>query len=204
MKASSKKRTQKPKSKKLTIKHHVKRIAKHPTTQITASTILIIVLLAVSISSAIYYRYKYVTAIVPSSEDHYAYKVWQPYDIIESKDIAFSFNGSRLDSTQVTGFWELPEGQQYVVVDVSFKNKTNDFYQLSPVSSMYLKDSAGKEYRVTSSPSITSGLGGQVTPGDTMRGEVGFTVPKTATKLTYFFRPYVASSAPIWVEFNVQ
>lgn len=156
-----------------------------------------------SLSAAVYYRFKFVS-VAANSDNYYAFKVWQPNDIVESKDIAFSFNGARADTTSIPNFWVLESGKKYVIVDASFKNKMDADYQLSPVMSMKLIDDAGNEYGVTSAPAITSGLGGPVAPGVTSRGEVGFTVPQEAQKLSFRFEPYVASSAPITVMFELQ
>lgn len=164
---------------------------------------ILTVLLFVVLSTAVYYRYKYVTVAV-NADDYYAYQAWQPNDIVESRDIAFSFNGVRTDTTSIPGFWVLNSGEKYVIVDVSFKNKTKSDYQLSPVMSMKLIDDSGVEYGVTSAPAIANGLGGAVAPGVTVRGDVGFTVPESANKLSFRFEPYVASSAPITVNFDIK
>lgn len=189
---------------KKSIKGYAKSIAKGENAQYLAVVCAIAFILVIALSSAVYYRYKFVQSSNVNAADYYGYKTWSPNEIVVSRDIAFSFNGARTDRTTVPGFWELESGSKYVIVDVSFKNSTNKPYQLSPILSMKLTDESGKDYSVTSSPAITKGLGGQVAPGDTMSGEVGFTVPDSAKKFTFVFEPYVASSAPISVAFTVE
>lgn len=186
------------------IKHHAKSVAKGENTQLLVAVCLVAFVLLASLSAAVYYRYKYIQGSQANASNYYGYKTWSPDEIVVSRDIAFSFNGARTDKTTVPGFWDLEPDSKYVIVDVSFKNSSSKPYQLSPILSMKLTDDAGKDYSVTSAPAITKGLGGQVNPGETMRGEVGFTVPDPAKKFTFVFEPYVVSSAPISVNFTVE
>lgn len=187
-----------------TLKHHAKSIAKGENTQYLIVVCSVALVLLLALSSAVYYRYKYVQSSQASSADYYGYKTWSPDEIVVSRDIAFSFNGARTDKTNIPGFWELEQSSKYVIVDVTFKNSSNKPYQLSPILSMKLTDESGKDYSVTSAPAITKGLGGEVAPGATSKGEVGFTVPESTKKFTFVFEPYVVSSAPISVAFTVE
>lgn len=183
----------------------LKSAARLDTKQSSILFIGVLFALVMAVGSATYYRFKYAEATQPRLGDYYGYKVWAPGDIVESKDIAFSLNGVRTDTTNVPKFWELQEGNQYVIVDVSFKNRTYKPYELSPVMSMKVRDNvSGKEYGVTSAPAIEQGLGGQVASQETMRGEVGFTLPVDAKDLTFIFEPYLSSSAPITVNFTIK
>lgn len=150
-------------------------------------------------ASAVYYRYQSAAQTQPKASDFYSYKAWAKGDIIENKDIAFTLSSTRTSTQAVPQFWPLPEGHHYVMATVSFKNKTNAVYELSPITSMYLADSNGTQYPVTGAPFSVHPVGGPVAAGQTMSGEVAFTVPDNASNLSFFFRPYLPSSAPIWI-----
>ena len=129
----------------------------------------------------------------------YPLRVWALGDIIDDKKLAFAATAVSKDDKGMVGFWEAPAGKEFVSVTMSFKNKTGKVYHLSPVLNMKLLDGDNNEYEVSSAPAISRGLGGPVANGQTSAGDVGFLVPKSATKLKLVFDPHVVNENTIAV-----
>ncbi len=127
----------------------------------------------------------------------YPLKVWQQGEIVSSDSIAFRVNSLRTDTVQVPGYWELPDGGQFVVLSLTVTNKTDAPYILSPITTMHLKDQAGTQYQVSSAPSITQAFGGELPAGQSVTGEVGFITQKGATSLQLFYDPRTSGDQTI-------
>src|ERR1700710_969046 len=118
--------------------------AKHHVPHIVAKrgmilTLVFTILFATSVITSIYYRYKYETN--KNVLHTYALKTWAAGDIVVDDRFAFSFNSARSDTTDIPHFWELAPDEKFVIVDVSFMNRANTDFQLSPISLMHLEDS---------------------------------------------------------------
>lgn len=122
-------------------------------------------------------------------------------DLVIRRDIALEVNSVRSDRTIIPGYWQLAENKKFVIVDITFKNRTNKNYSLSPITTMKLIDKDGVNYEVTSAVSITNGLGGEVLPDQTVTGEVGFTVPISQNEFEFEFRPTIGSKKTIVTNF---
>lgn len=156
--------------------------------QINSQFIIVVVcLITVLVGSlALLYRWQYLT----ETEDNYleySLETSKQGDIVIKKDYAMVINSVKSDKTQIPGYWQIKDDQKFVVVDISFKNRTNYNYSMSPITSMKLIDENGIQYDVTSAVAITNGLGGEVAPHNTIRGEVGFTVPSNIAKFVFVF-----------------
>lgn len=165
------------------------------------AAVLALVFFALAVGTSVYYRYKYVTT---KNQLHtYALKTYSPGEIVVDDRFAFSFNSVRTDTSTVPGFWELAEGDRFVLVSMTFTNRSDDVFELSPISLMHLIDGAGMSYDVTSAPAIKDSLGGPVKPGQTVRGEVAFTLPASTTSATFTFDPRLVDAHLIRVKFNL-
>lgn len=162
---------------------------------------LMLVILFLAVSSSLFYRYKYVQQQTPSSS--YPLATWQPGDIINEDRFIFSFNSARTDTQDIPHAWELESGNKFLMVNLSFKNLQNIDYQLSPITSMRVEGDDGVTYDVSSAPFIKDSLGGPVKPGQTVRGEVGFTVPETLTSGDFVFDPGLIDAHQIRVHFRL-
>lgn len=156
--------------------------------QINSQFIIVVVCLITVLfgSLALLYRWQYLTESEANYLEYSSDNKSQG-DIAIKKDYAMIVNGVKSDRTQIPGYWQIKDDQKFVVVDVSFKNRTNYSYSMSPITSMKLIDENGIHYDATSAVAITNGLGGEVAPHTTVRGEVGFTVPSNITKFVFVF-----------------
>ena len=180
-------------------KHKKRRaqVSRHQSVLIVAIVVAVF-LLVLSLVQGLQYRYDYIQL----KNQRYPLKVWKLGDAIDDQKLVFVTSSIVSDDKGIEEIWQPPEGQKFIVVNMSFKNKTGVDYQLSPVSTMKLKDSDNLEYEVSSAPVIKNGLGGVVKNGETATGEVGFLAPKSAKNLKLFFDPRVANEQTIIVSLN--
>ncbi len=78
-------------------------------------------------------------------------------------------------------------GKEYLVVDLIIANQGEKSFNISPVFQMTLKDSSGQKYNVNGKANLASGSntpGGEINPGEVVRGKVGFHVPED--QMTFF------------------
>jgi hypothetical protein len=156
--------------------------------------------------SAMYYRIEYVREYVRArtvAQALYPLQTWQTGEIVSNSAFAFRLNSAREDTHDIPHFWELVPGQKYVMVNLTFKNTSQETYHLSPIRTMQLRDASGTLYQVTSAPYIQDSLGGPVAPGQTVSGEVGFTVPAAAKDINFIFEPHVLNAHTIVVKCKV-
>lgn len=123
--------------------------------------------------------------------NRYPFKTWQIGDIVDDEQLAFTVNNLSEDTHGIPGFWAPKDGEKFMIVDMSYKNKSSEVYHMSPVNYMKLIDSENHEYRVTSAPFLTKGFGGPIKPDTTMSGQVGFIVSKSAEGLKLVFDPHI-------------
>lgn len=187
-------------SKKANIKKRKKSLDTH-TNKKLFSVLAILIVLIISLFFGGFYRYKYVT--LKSTVSTYPLQIWQPGEIVNDDRFIFSFNSARSDSKDIPTVWELPPDQVYVIVNVSLKNLTNADYQLSPITSMHIEDDNRNVYNVSSAPFIKDSIGGPVSPDQTVRGEVGFTLPTNVKSGTFIFNPGLPNAHQIRVPFSI-
>jgi hypothetical protein len=109
-------------------------------------------------------------------------------DVIEIGDLTLSVNEVTYPSGD--SFNKPDEGYKFVVVDVTIKNKSSEAVSVSSMLQMSLKDDAGQGYDVDLMASAASGGStpdGEIAPGETIRGQVGFEVPDDTTGLVFVF-----------------
>lgn len=109
-------------------------------------------------------------------------------DVIEIGDLRLTVN----EVTFPTGddFSQPTEGNRFVVVDVSVENHSDTAETISSMLQMQLKDATGQSYDVNITAQMASGgtsPEGELAPGETLRGQVGFQVPTDATDLLFVF-----------------
>ncbi len=110
----------------------------------------------------------------------------------------------------VLGWAEVPgttgnaprSGQRFVAVDVVLINVAQGPRNLSPLLQMSLKDDTNRKYDWNLAAQAASGAGlpsGEVSPGERIRGTVGFQIPQDSTGLTFVFDAAVIGSGKVVV-----
>ncbi|MCJ7735012.1 MAG: DUF4352 domain-containing protein [Anaerolineales bacterium] len=82
------------------------------------------------------------------------------------------------------------EGYRFVAVDVQVENQGELVQEITSIVQMYLKDSTGEKYifHLGAQSVIDSGLpDDELQPGEVIRGQIGFQVPKDAQGLIFVF-----------------
>ena len=106
------------------------------------------------------------------------------------------------DKVGIPGYW--PAGDnKFLIIKMAYLNRTDEVYHLSPVLSAKVYDDTGKEYEVSSAPTIEKGLGGPVEPWASSVGEIGFSVPKDKNKFTFTFNNRLNPVCKINTDINI-
>lgn len=97
------------------------------------------------------------------------------------------------------GEFDSPQNEQFVVVNLTAENTTEEEQAVSSIMNVELKDSEGYSYNTTI---LTEGIKGQfdgsVVAGGKLRGEIPFDVPASETYELHFSDPFKSGKA-IWV-----
>lgn len=78
---------------------------------------------------------------------------------------------------------------EYLIVNVTFENTSNDKKTVSSLANFSVKDDTGQQYHTAFGANTKSSADGSVAVGDKLRGETAFEVPKSATNLTFIYDP---------------
>ena len=78
-------------------------------------------------------------------------------------------------------------GDVYLVVDMTVKNTSTHYQDMSSGIQLVLKDSAGRQYRETITDFATP-PDGSIKFGDFLRGQLAYEIPATAHTFFYYFQ----------------
>ena len=114
--------------------------------------------------------------------------VYQVGDLIEISDLAIQV----LQVTYPAGneIIKPKEDFKFAAVDITVENQGNTTQEISSIIQMYLKDSTGQKYtfHLGAQSIIDSGLpDDELQPGEKIRGQIGFQVPKDVQGLIFVF-----------------
>lgn len=107
------------------------------------------------------------------------------------------------DSPPGNDFSKPDEGKKFVAVDVLLANQGSATTSVSTMLQMSLKDATAQKYNVDLTASIATGSSspdGEMSPGERVRGKVGFQVPQDATGLVFVFDASVFGTGKVFVE----
>jgi hypothetical protein len=120
------------------------------------------------------------------------------------------------DSSMVVLGWSQPEGDQFnkpeagdqfVAVDVLLVNTGSSAAHVSSFLQMTLKDETGQKYNpdlMASTAAGSSAPDGELSPGERIRGKVGFQVPEDAAGLTFVFDADVFGTGKVFVNLGAE
>ena len=107
-------------------------------------------------------------------------------DTVRLGDLHITVNGVR--ASLGDNFWAPEKGAYFIYVDVTFRNEGDQPEVVSTLLQMEMRDAEGRSYDVDISAIASSGsssLDGEIAPGGSLRGEVGYQLPASATNLTW-------------------
>lgn len=100
-------------------------------------------------------------------------------------------------------FNEPEEGKKFVAVELLLVNQGSETASISSMLQMSLKDDTGQKYDIDLMASTATGSStpeGELSPGERVRGKIGFQVPQDATGLVFVFDADVFSTGKVFVE----
>ena len=115
-------------------------------------------------------------------------KVYQIGDLVEISGLVIQVIQSSYPDGK--GIIQPKEGYKFVSVDVLIDNRGDVVKEITSVVQMYLKDSTGQQYtfHLGAQSIIDSGLpDNELQPGEKIRGQIGFQVPKNTPGLIFVF-----------------
>lgn len=98
-------------------------------------------------------------------------------ETIRFGDLKLTFNSSRTSNGMD---YFRPEEDQYVIVDMTIENLGSEEANISSLLHFTLKDAESYAYTDAIFVDTKGTLNGSIAPGDRLRGEIGFDVPKSA------------------------
>ena len=126
--------------------------------------------------------------------------VYQIGDLIEISDLAIQV----LQVSFPTGnkIVKPKEDFKFVAVDLTIENKGNTTREISSIVQLYLKDSTGQKYtfHLGAQSIIDSGLpDDELQPGEKIRGQIGFQVPKDIQGLLFVFNAEIFGFGKVFI-----
>lgn len=116
-------------------------------------------------------------------------------DSVDFNGLIITLNEVRIEPG---GEWDEPSEEQFVVVNLTAENTTDEEESVSSLMNVELKDAESYSYNTTI---LTEGIKGQfdgsIEPGGTLRGEIPFDVPVSDFYELHFSNPFQSGKA-IW------
>jgi len=138
------------------------------------------------------------TAAEPETEEE------KPEDDIQNLAVGDSVNFDGLIITlneariEPGGEWDEPSEEQFIVVNLTAENTTDEEETVSSIMNIELKDEESYSYNTTMLMEGTKGqFDGSIEPGGSLRGEIPFDVPVSGSYELHFSNPFQSGKA-IW------
>ena len=130
-------------------------------------------------------------------------RVFQPGEIIRFQDTVLVVLG--WNHPQGGDFNPPAKGRQYLAVDVLVGNQGDSTFTVAPLFQMSLKDPSGRKYNLSGKANAASdGVlpNGEVSPGEFVRGKIGFQVPDDGGQYTFVYEINLVGLGEIEVELD--
>ncbi|QHS24166.1 DUF4352 domain-containing protein [Virgibacillus sp. MSP4-1] len=116
-------------------------------------------------------------------------------DTVNFDGVKITLNEARIEPG---GEFDTPQNDQFVVVNLSAENTTDEEVTMSSIMNIELKDAESYSYSTTIlTEGIKAQFDGSIEPGGTLRGEIPFDVPKSESYELHFSDPFKSGKA-IW------
>ena len=149
--------------------------------------ILLVVLLCVGVFVFGFFSFgRAVTEIVGQTSSSYEAKTIEQGQSGESAGWRATVNSVRREKE---GTFPPSEGNEYLIVDTTFENRSNSPASLVILLNFRARDADGNTYLPSISAKTNDISQGEVAPGKSVTGELGFEVPTTAKGLMFVYDP---------------
>ena len=117
-------------------------------------------------------------------------------DSVEFDGLIITLNEARIEPG---GDFDTPDEDQFVVVNLTAENTTDEEQVVSSLMNVELRDNDGYSYNTTILIEGTKGqFDGSIEPGGKLRGEIPFDVPESDVYELHFSNPFKKGKA-IWI-----
>jgi hypothetical protein len=106
-----------------------------------------------------------------------------------------------------TDFSKPDDGKKFVAVEVLLVNKSDSPVSVSTILQMSLKDDTGQKYDVDFKASMAtdqSSVDGELSPGERVRGKVGYQVAENAQGLQFVFDASVFGTGKVFIDLGAE
>ena len=125
---------------------------------------------------------------------------YQIGDIVQAGDMVLVVLGwEKVEGNQFTK----PEaGKEFIAVDLLLVNRGEEPVSVSSLLQMYLKDETGQKYEpdLEAQTVVGSAPEGEISPGERIRGKIGFQVPQDVGALTFVYDVDVFGTGKVFVD----
>lgn len=138
----------------------------------------------------------------PASVTQQNYKVG---DVVSIGDYVLVVLG--WENVQPSDFSKPDAGKKFVAVELLIVNNSESAKSVSSLLQMSLKDETGQKYDVDFTASTAIGgasIDGELTPGEKVRGKVGFQVAENTRDLQFVFDADVFGSGKVFVDLGAE
>jgi hypothetical protein len=126
--------------------------------------------------------------------------IYEIGDVISIEDMILVVLG--WDSPESETFTKPDEGNKFIGVELLLVNQGDEAETISTLLQMYLKDETGQKYDVDLMAAMAIGSSspdGEISPGERLRGKVGFQVPADLRGLQFVFDADIFGTGKVFV-----
>jgi hypothetical protein len=126
-------------------------------------------------------------------------------DLIQAGDMMISALGWEI--VDGDDFSQPEEGNMFIAVELIFVNGSDEAETLSSMLQMSLRDETGQKYDESFTAAMAldeTGLDGEISPGEKLRGKVAFEVPQDFEELVFVYDIGVFSSGKAFVDLGTE
>lgn len=116
-------------------------------------------------------------------------------DTGESDGVEITLNSFRRTSS---GLLDPDAGNEYLIVNLTASNTTNEEQIVSSLLNFSVQDAAGESYNQSFTAGVETSLDGNIPAGEEMTGEIAYEIPEDATDLVLIFDPILGGDELRW------
>lgn len=104
-------------------------------------------------------------------------------------------NGTRI--LEGDDYFKPDEGTQWIAIDFTFENTTDESVYIAGIFDITLKDEDGREKEMNIWGDLNGNVDGDVLPQEKLSGEKSFVITGDETNLYIYYKPTFSSDTPI-------
>ena len=113
----------------------------------------------------------------------------------EVDGLKITINGTRI--LEGDDFLEPDEGTQWIAIDFTFENTTDESVYIAGIFDITLKDEDGREKEMNIWGDLSGSVDGDVLPQEKLSGEKSFVITGEEANLYIYYKPTFSSDTPI-------